>query len=72
MIQVHDCEIKADANGKELKTHQIHKLYHPVYTTGFRCEDVIFMEKTDGRHEKSCPFAGYIPAKKCGCNGPSK
>ena len=68
-IEVYD---SADCDEPGILKHQAHLKYHPIYTYGYKCLDVIEMEKSDGRHEKSCSFVGYIPAKKCGCNGSSK
>lgn len=62
----------ANCNADKLESHQMHILYHPMYTTGFRCEDIIVMEKKHGRHDENCPHVGYIASNKCGCNVNSK
>lgn len=45
--------------------HQEHILHSPMYGIGFRCEDVLFMEKKYGRHAEGCGFVGFIAATKC-------
>lgn len=47
--------------------HQKHEIYTNPFSSGYRCADVISMEKEFGRHNEACKWVGYIAATKCGC-----
>lgn len=40
---------------------------HQKHTRDFTCLDVLFMERSDGRHNLNCAHVGYWSSKACGC-----
>jgi hypothetical protein len=63
-----NCINKFDADNLPLVIHQKHIIRQPfdmVNSAGFRCADVISMEKQFGKHIDSCPHVGFIAATKC-------
>ena len=61
-------ELKYCINEKPEK-HQNHTIADDSpFGGGFKCHEVVEMEKTFGRHLEGCVWVGYLAATKCGCS----